>query len=187
MPNLEPRYTPSDGKLTEAWLFGLVDALEFLQIGYEVNGKGATPHWFEVVASQLSGDIVRESAKYWSKEFEQTNGNGAVPVSEGRSAGDSPEEESIASRSARAGQDTRSLRRIRRARSVQQRRLARSIDSHPAGKRQDSVDRYDREVSVTELPTDGCGGSGHWFINEEGHLIGVCSCLVQYSSNNRSS
>ena len=185
MPNLEPRYIPQDGALMDAWIFGMVDAIEFIQLGHKANnGKYG---WYELTMDKLITDVANYAEENWKDEFNKFTKPSAVPVSEGSSGPDSTEEALPTRRSTRARENARSAELSGGDGSVQPDGLARSIDSHPSSQRKNRLDQIDRAVRTTEIPTDGCGGSGHWFINEEGHLIGVCSCLVRYGTDNSGS
>lgn len=178
MPNLERRYTPQDGELADAWIFGLIDAIEFIQLGHKHNSSGP---WFEMTASQLIEDITKYAEEYWKEEFANVEGRGAVSLPIGSSRSNSPEEESIAGRPTRTGEDLGGSRRSRRARPVQPEGLPRHSCAHPSCKCPDRLDKINNKVCLTEISTDDCGGSGHWYVSEEGSLVGSCTCLLQYS------
>jgi hypothetical protein len=184
MPNLERRYTPQEGAVTHAWIFGIIDALEFFQAGYDISKKDHD--WFPIVASQLTADVAELAEENWKDEFDQLKGSSSLPVPEGRGGADSREEASIASRPTWAGQDSGGAEWARGARPVQSTGQPRHSHSHPACKCEERLDQDDRAIRFTEISTNGCGGSGHWFINKEGHLIGVCSCLASYGPDSSS-
>ena len=185
MPNLERRYTAGDGEMSDAWIFGLIDAIEFIQLGYKYNGT--RPGWFEMTASQLVDDITRYAEEYWKEEFANVEGRSPVSLPIGGSGSDSSEEESTASRPTWPWENSRSFRSARGIGPVQPEGLARHSCAHPSCKCPDRLDKINKPVRLTEIPTDGCGGSGHWFVDEEGRLIGSCSCILKYSATDSSS
>lgn len=185
MPNLEPRYVPADGKLTSAWLFGLIDAIEFMQQGHKFNGK--REGWFEMTMSQLVEDVANYAEENWKEEFANVEGRSTVPLSEGRSGPNSTKEASTAGRPARPWEDSRSFRSARGVGPVQSSGLSRSFDSHPSSQRKNRLDPVYRDIYQAEVSRDACGGSGQWFVTEEGKLVGSCSCFRNYCANNRRS
>lgn len=185
MPNLERRYTPQEGKEAHAWIFGLIDALEFFQTGYDIHKND--PDWFGLVAPQMIADIANFAEENWKDEFDQLKGISTVPVSEGSSGADSREEARTASRPTWVGQNAGGAEWAGGTRPVQPEGQPRHSHSHPSCKCEKRLDQDDRAVRLTEIPTNGCGGSGHWFVNQEGHLIGVCSCLASYGPDSSSS
>ena len=182
--NLEPRYVPQDGKEFEAWVFGAIDALEFFQNGLNRYNGVYTSQEFELTAAFLATDIAEFASKHWREEFDHANGTSTLSLSEGSSPRDRSEEKSLAGRSARTGQDLRSPWLYGTDGSLQSRRQQRNSHPESFSKRTDSMDQNDRAVLATEVSLDDCGGSGHWFCDEKGHLIGVCSCLARYPSPN---
>ena len=185
--NLEPRYVSQDGKEFEAWIFGAIDALEFFQNSLKHYRGVYTPKEFEMTAGFLAKDIADFASKHWKEEFELANGRDTVPLSEGGSSCNCSKEKSATSRPARTGQDTRSPSIYGADGSLQSRRQQRNSNPESFSKRTDSVDQNDTGVFATEIPLGDCGGSGHWYCDQEGHLIGVCSCLARYQSDNRRS
>ena len=182
--NLEPRYVPQDGKEFEAWVFGAIDALEFFQNTLKHYQGVYTPREFEMTAGLLAEDIAEFASKHWREEFDHANGTSTVPVPKRSSTLDRSEEESPAGRPARTGQDLRSPSIYGADGSLQSRRQQRDSNPESFSKRTDSMDQDDRAILATEVSLDDCGGSGHWFCDQEGHLIGVCSCLARYPSPN---
>lgn len=185
MPNLEERYLPEDAPLTDAWIFGVIDAIDFMTEGHKAYGY--KPEWFEFTLSQLVEDLTTYAEKNWKDEFDNVKAGGAVPLSEGGSGANSFETSDPFGRSAWTGEDARSTELLGGDGPFQFDGLARSINSHPSSQRKNRLDQDNREVLATEIPTNGCGGSGHWFINKEGHLIGVCSCLAKYGTGDSGS
>lgn len=185
MPNLERRYVPADGKVTSAWLFGLIDAVEFMQQGHKFGGN--REGWFELTMSQLVEDIANYAEENWKEEFANVEGRSALPLSEGSSGSDGTEKASTTGRPARPWENTRSFRRLRGVGPVQSEGLPRHIDSHPSSKREKRLDPEYRNIFAAETSPDACGGSGQWHVTEEGELIGSCSCFRNYCANNRSS
>mgnify|MGYP003642211002 CR=1 FL=1 len=185
--NLEPRYVSQNGKEFEAWIFGAIDALEFFQNTLKHYQGVYTPREFEMTAGLLAEDIAEFASKHWREEFDHANGTSTVPVSTGSCSCNSSEEEGTASRPARTGQDLRSPSIYGADGSLQSRRQQRNSNPESFSQRKDSMDQDDRAILATEVSLDDCGGSGHWFCDQEGHLIGVCSCLARYPSPNSSS
>lgn len=185
MPNLERRYVPTDRGQYSAWLYGVLDAIEFMQAGHKYNSHHEG--WFEVNLSQLVEDVSNYADEYWKDEFANVEGRDPVSLPEGRSGSDSNEEASAPSGSTGTRKDAGSPKQFGRTRSSEPYRQPRHIDSHPASQRKKRLDPFDRAVRGTEISRSGCAGSGHWYIDEEGNLIGACTCIIDYCANNRRS
>ncbi len=183
MPNLERRYVPADGKVTSAWLFGLIDAVEFMQQGHKFGGN--REGWFELTMSQLVEDIANYAEENWKEEFANVEGRSALPLSEGSSGSDRTEEASATGRPARPWENFGSFRSARGVGPAKPLRFPRHIDSHPASQRKKRLDQIDRDIYLAETSPSACGGSGQWFVTEEGKLVGSCTCLLKYCTNNR--
>lgn len=184
MPNLERRYTSQDGPLADAWIFGMIDALEFLQLGHEYH-KNATG-WFEMTASQLIEDITKYADEYWREEFAKVEGRDTIPVSKRSSGPDNTEKKSVTSGPTWSREDSGSTEQSGGDGPIQPGRQPRHSHSHPSCKCEERLDSDYRRTHLTEIPTDGCGGSGRWFINEEGYVVGACACLASYFTDNSS-
>ena len=147
MPHLERRYVPAD-KEFQAWLFGVLDAVEYLRDG-KAAGSG-----FKDLTEWLESEVVEYYAEYqqFKKEkFEDAKrkadkwahpaGKGAIPVSGGRVEPHSQPKKATASGSARLGKNVGSVGRVRDGRVVREWVWFHRADSDAFGERSDGVDR----------------------------------------------
>lgn len=110
MPHLERRYVPAD-KEFQAWLFGVLDAVEYLRDGKVAGSK------FKDLADWLESEVVEYYDQYQKLKEEQVvrreqikrqhpAGRGVVPVSKDGIHSYSKPEANVISRPAWVGKDS---------------------------------------------------------------------------------
>lgn len=147
MPHLERRYVPAD-KEFQAWLFGVLDAVEYLRDGKVAGEK------FKDLTEWLESEVVEYYAEYQEHKKEKFKdakreaskwahpaGKGALPVSGGGVEPHRQSEETVVGGSARLGKNVGSVGRVRDGRIVFEWVGKHYSDSHPACECSDGVDR----------------------------------------------
>lgn len=152
MPHLERRYVPADREF-QAWLFGVLDAVEYLRDG-KAAGSG-----FKELAVWLENEVVEyysEHQKFKKEQFriakrEQAKwshpaGKGAIPVPDRSVEPDRPPKTNVARGSAGVGKDVGSVGRVRDGRIVREWLRVHDVDPDASGERSDRVGCNCREV-----------------------------------------
>ena len=184
MPNLEPRYLDTDGKEHDAWIFGLLDALDF----FESARTGEMTHNNYMRAlTYLSQDIAESYRSKLERDFGIDLSGHTVPLSTTSRDADGKTTEDTASRSARTWEDIGGPDSFRASGFIQPERLARDTYSDASRERKDSMDRHNRTVRDTSIPDSQSYRFIEWFQRKETGDTKFGTRKRSYPSDNRSS
>ena len=147
MPHLERRYVPAD-KEFQAWLFGVLDAVEYLREG-KVDGEK-----FRDLTEWLESEVVEYYSEYQKHKKEKFRnakreqakwahpaGKGAIPVPDRSVRPHRESAQTAVGRSAGVGKNVGSVGRVRDGRVVREWIWIHRADSDAVGERSDGVDR----------------------------------------------
>lgn len=184
MPNLEPRYLDTDGKEHDAWIFGLLDALDF----FETARTGEMTHdkYIETL-TYLSKDIADSYRSKLERDLGVDLSGSTIPVSTRGVATDRKATQDTTSGSAGAWEDIRSASVFRAGGSLQPERLARDTYSDASRERKDSMDRHDRTVRYASVPDSQSYRFIEWFQRKETGDTKFGTRRRGYPTDNRSS
>ena len=164
MPNLEPRYLDTDGKEHDAWIFGLLDALDF----FETARTGEMTHdKYMQALTYLSKDIADSYRSKLERDFGIDLSGNTVPLSTRGVATDGKATQDTISGSARAGEDTRGAGVIRASGSIQPERQQRDTDTNASCECKDGVDRHYRTLRDTSVSERTSNRFIEWLESEE--------------------
>ena len=165
MPNLEPRYLPTDGKDHDAWIFGLMDALDFFESAR--GTKEMTHDKYIETLTYLSKDIADSYTPKLERDFGIDLSGNTLSVSTRSRDADGKTTQDITSRSARAGEDTRGAGVIRASGSVQPERQQRDTDPNASCECSHGLDRHHRTVRDTSVSERTGNRFIEWLQSEE--------------------
>ena len=185
MPNLEPRYLPTDGKEHDAWIFGLLDALDFFESAR--TEEIMTHAKYMRTLAYLSKDIAESYRSKLERDFGIDLSGDTLPLSTTSRDANGKATQDTTSRSARTWEDIRSPDSFRASGSLQPERLARDTYSDASRERKNSMDRHNRTVRDTSVPERASNRFVEWFKREEAGETKFGTRKRSYPSDNRSS
>lgn len=185
MPNLEPRYLPTDGKQHDAWIFGLLDALDFFESAR--TEEIMTHAKYMRTLAYLSKDIAESYRSKLERDFGIDLSGDTLPLSTTSRDADGKATQDTTSRSARTWEDTGGPDSFRASGFIQSERLARDAYSNASRERKDSMDRHNRTVRDASIPDSRSYRFIEWFQRKETGDTKFGTRKRSYPSDNRSS
>lgn len=185
MPNLEPRYLDTDGKEHDAWIFGLMDALDFFELAR--GTKDMTHDKYMQTLTYLSKDIADSYESKLERDFGIDLSGSTLPLPARSREADGKATEDPISGSAGTWEDTRGAGVIRASGSVQPERQQRDTHTNAGCKCKNGVDRHDRTVRNTSVPERSSYRFIEWFELKEAGDTKFGTRRRGYPTDNRSS